>query len=128
MNITLKTLSQATAQQVFDQVARHLLQQRRRAIKVDAGFGAKCRYRAPDGAKCAIGCLIGDLEYDPEFEGHSWPQLLERSKRLGYNLPAEHLELLKTLQGIHDGTDPDFWRGNLKVVAERWGLATTALQ
>ena len=60
--ITLKTLPQATAQEVFDQVTQHLLKQGKAAR---SGTGA-CRYRVETRGeilKCAAGCLIADDEY-----------------------------------------------------------------
>jgi hypothetical protein len=39
--ITLKTLHNATAQQVFDQVAKHLLEQDKSSRDLDGGF---CEY------------------------------------------------------------------------------------
>jgi hypothetical protein len=52
--ITLETLPQATAQEVFDQVATHLLTQRQRSTTK-----GNCAYRGDDGLKCAAGCLLG---------------------------------------------------------------------
>ena len=65
--ITLKTLGKATAQEVFDQVATHLLTQNERSLD-----GASCSYRNCDGLKCAAGCLISDDEYDNQMEGIDW--------------------------------------------------------
>ena len=59
--ITLKTLPQATAQEVFDQITQHLLQQGKAAKSVTGA----CRYRietAEGILKCAAGCLIADDE------------------------------------------------------------------
>ena len=42
--ITLRTLPHATAQEVFDQVATHLLTQNARAGIVDTDGGFMCRY------------------------------------------------------------------------------------
>lgn len=58
----------ATQQEIFDHVVRHLGKQRKRAGKIarDAeGVPSMflCRYRADDGAACAIGCLISDAVY-----------------------------------------------------------------
>ena len=71
--ITLKTLPQATAQEVFDQVAKHLLTQMKKSVAKRAAESASdskdyCMYRGFDGTKCAAGCLISDDEYKPEFE------------------------------------------------------------
>ena len=66
--ITLKTLEQATAQEVFDQVAEHMLTQYELSMLNDT-----CVYRGYSGLKCAAGCLIGDDEYNNELmEGFTW--------------------------------------------------------
>ncbi|SKB50097.1 hypothetical protein SAMN06295937_100799 [Sphingopyxis flava] len=52
-------------QEVFDLVLNHLRQQGRPALRIHG----LCAYRAPDGAKCAIGALIADEYYDPGMEG-----------------------------------------------------------
>ncbi len=44
-------------QEVFTKVKDHLLKQNKAAV--NAGYGA-CAYLAPDGLKCAVGCLIPD--------------------------------------------------------------------
>lgn len=67
--ITLKTLPNASAQQVFDQVAAHLLTQKEKAKQFNT-----CKYRVEHRdkvLKCAAGCLIGDDEYEGCFEGTS---------------------------------------------------------
>ena len=66
--ITLKTLPQATAQDVFDHVTQHLLKQGKRSV---SSTGA-CQYRTEQAEgvlKCAAGCLITDDEYNSKFEG-----------------------------------------------------------
>lgn len=110
--ITLKTLSQATEQQVFDQVAAHLLTQGVRSI-----IGAVCMYRGPDNNKCAVGCLIGDDEYEPEWEGAGWTGLMERLQ-----LPAVHFRLIASLQVTHDEFPISCWPNRLREIADIRGL------
>jgi hypothetical protein len=74
--ITLKTLKNSTDQEVFDQVANHLLTQNKRSVS--ATDNTLCVYRSPDGLKCAAGCLIADDEYDPRMEGSNWKEMYER--------------------------------------------------
>ena len=118
--ITLKTLPQATAQEVFDQVAEHLLTQNKQAVvnKKALVKNTACRYRVLDGLgktvlKCAGGCLIGNTEYNPEFEGYSWPHLVAE-----YNLPETHNNLINSLQRVHDRFAPFDWPFALKEVAK----------
>ena len=119
--ITLKTLPQATSQQVFDHVVNHLLTQNEKAGVVggeieEAELGNGCRYRL-NNLKCAAGCLIGDEEYRGTFEGFDWKYLVETSA-----VPDAHSELIVKLQRIHDDNEPEEWPYFLKQLAESEGL------
>lgn len=111
-HITLKTLPDATAQEVFDQVKNHLLKQNLRSMS-----GHRCRYRGPYGTKCAAGCLIGDDEYSVELEHKNWKTLSEQNI-----VPGNHLILIRKLQTIHDSFSVLSWPGKLKKVAEKFKL------
>lgn len=115
--ITLATLPQATAQQVFDQVATHMLTQGQQSRGDDG-----CRYR--DGPlKCAAGCLIADDEYAVDFEDTGWRTLVERTL-----VPSAHEHLIAKLQCVHDFADPEDWLERLACLAQEHRLYTTALQ
>ena len=114
--ITLETLPQATAQEVFDHVTQHLLKQGKKAI---SAIGA-CQYRvetAEGVLKCAAGCLIADDEYNRMFEYLTWKNLVKDGK-----VPSDHCQLVCDLQKIHDREFPEDWPINFKVVAARHGL------
>lgn len=121
MMITLKTLCQVTAQEVFDQVARHLLQQN----QVSQGKRGDCMYRAyldnDVVLKCAAGCLIADDEYLPIMDtassGTSWDSLIQDDL-----VPSCHAELIMQLQNLHDTVEPDKWLMRLEFLASEWGL------
>lgn len=66
--ITLKTLHAASLQEIFDQVAKHLLTQNAPAAYFNQDGDRNCLYRTFDGGKCAVGCLIADDEYSPVIE------------------------------------------------------------
>ena len=110
-------------QAVFDKVRDHLLAQNARSVdSVDA-----CRYRGPNGLKCAIGCLISDKAYRPGLEGRSIvfndPVLLRALKKSGLRaISAADMFLLSELQGIHDTYSPECWHAALARTAERHGL------
>lgn len=110
--ITLKTLSQATAQEVFDQIVNHLLTQNKQCENNES----KCMYRSGN-LKCAAGCLIADDEYNSDMEGHSWYSLV-------YNeiVPETHRDLINSLQDIHDIWKPDIWKSKLKEFAINYEL------
>lgn len=122
--ITLKNLHLATEQEVFDQVSKHLLTQMETSRK-----GPKCLYRTKlyDGTilKCAAGCLIGDDEYNEEFdcEISSWSYLIRDSL-----VPTDNCSSLITkLQGVHDSFDPEEWKSELHNVATEFNLNTEVL-
>lgn len=122
MNITLKTLHLATAQQVFDQVATHLLTQNKRSYNEEL---ATCAYRSPDGLKCAAGCLISDEEYNPEWEDTNWPGLCGEfpiTIQEHEPLTAKHSCLITELQKIHDNVEPDEWPISLESLAKEYEL------
>lgn len=106
--ITLKTLDQASAQEVFDQVAEHLLTQNRKSF--DMKYPDMCAYRGQDDLKCAAGCLIADDEYNKEMEGCSWDDFSMHS-------PKKHFDLICKLQNIHDFHEPYEWKEKLKELA-----------
>lgn len=109
--ITLKTLSQATAQEVFDQVAKHLLTQNAKSVTFNEDYGKDfCMYRGDNGLKCAAGCLIGDDEYRNDMEDYLYSSLRES--------PEEHQELITRLQCIHDQREVKEWKSELKSLAE----------
>ena len=114
--ITLNTLHKATAQEVFDQVATHLLTQNKQSLGVRRllGEGASpCMYRGPDHLMCAAGCLIADDEYDSKMEATIWPHLISQ----GWVPTDAHHELIYRLQTMHDNNSPDQWLHMLEDVA-----------
>ena len=112
MTITLTTLPQATAQEVFDQVSAHLLKQKEKSLE-----DGKCRYKGPRNLLCAAGCLISDSEYRREMEGQSWSDLISD----GW-VPDTHESLIWKLQTIHDSYDVDNWEKKLKETADHYNL------
>lgn len=54
-----------TAQQIFNKVAKHLATQQ---VQSRGRAGGKCMYRGRNGTSCAVGCLIPEQSYRPEFD------------------------------------------------------------
>ena len=109
--ITLETLPQATAQEVFNQVSAHLLKQDKKCI----GDYNTCVYKNPkDNTACAAGCLIADSEYRTDFECNNWFTLVD--KRM---VPDAHWKLIESLQLVHDEWPPHSWGSELKKIAEK---------
>lgn len=84
-----------TAQEAFDRVARHLLSMSRQS----RGAGG-CVYRAPDGGRCAIGCLIPEGLYSSGLESRNVASLVEGDAAFKPWRPI--LRLLRILQTLHD--------------------------
>lgn len=115
--ITLTTLAQASAQEVFDQVRAGLLAQGKQSKNHD-GPGGRCLYRGPNGFKCAAGFLMDDSEYNcSRMESIGWSGLVRRAL-----VPDNHADLIIQLQTIHDKTEPKSWDSALRRLAEQHGL------
>lgn len=136
-----------TEQELFDRVATHLLTQNRKSIN---RLG-NCAYRINLGRStlmCAVGCLISEDRYDKRMEGvgvgalqfvgktnelrvdpdtealdevqeNALNLLVQRLQEVG---AGEHIELLKQLQSIHDGTHVNLWRSDLEGLARARNL------
>lgn len=119
--ITLKNLHLATEQEIFDQVARHLLTQMETSI-----VGSVCKYRhiKQDGTilKCAAGCLIADDEYIKDFERKTWSLLIEK-----YGIPNTNAWLISQLQILHDTMATEYWKNELEILANGFNLNTEVL-
>ena len=110
-----------TKQQTFDTVKKHLLEQQKKALNTING----CCYRAPDGSKCAVGCLIPDEFYSPDLEGYSiWIRNYNATKgpthlmiQLGHDLV-----LLRDLQQCHDSYNVTEWPTRLNAIAAKHNL------
>lgn len=123
--ITLATLKDATAQQVFDQVAAHLLKQNEQSRNED---DSKCMYRGVGGLICAAGCLISDEEYSPDMDvgssvgGGSWGSMVAAG-----TVPEHHSYLITQLQRIHDSSYPHLFKQRLINLAASEGLVFNEL-
>jgi hypothetical protein len=117
--ITLATLKDATAQEVFDQVANHLMMQMEKSR-----LSAYCVYRS-GSLKCAAGCLIGESEYKEVMDyaqdshGTGWASNIKR----GLFPDTIHNELIRELQSIHDNNFPDLWKLQLIELAKNAELS-----
>ena len=115
---TIVDLETATAQEVFDLVAGHLLWQNAKSENADA-----CLYRGPNGLKCAAGFLLNDDVDFSLIENRAWEDaivLLELSNR--------HENLISTLQMIHDQEDLKDWKERLSELAKDFKLNSEILE
>lgn len=104
-----------TNQEVFDIVARHLLTQNEQSVNEDG-----CAYRGEGGLKCAVGALIPDSDYDPDWEGQA---VVDNNPICGHlEGKGISLRLASRLQHIHDQFAVRDWRWRLMELAENEGL------
>jgi hypothetical protein len=106
-------------QTTFDRVVSHLRRQNARAM---GAFGL-CLYRAANGRRCAVGCLIPNDKYSSDLEGQSL-DLPDSSKELRAILEQEghDLGLVRQLQVIHDTVLIHHWETELEKLAGRYKL------
>lgn len=98
-----------TAQHLYETVIKHLRQQKVKSAvitstKPDGSCEYTCKYRDYTGCKCAVGCLIPDIEYSQKMEGKDVVDLIN-SDLLNTLRAAEfykHAKLLLALQAVHD--------------------------
>lgn len=108
--ITLKTLPQATAQEVFDQCTKHLLTQNKKST-FSSLYDFKYHHR---DLKCAAGCFISKDEYHPKIENKTWEKLISD----GY-APKLHSNLIESLMLIHDNCNERDWPRRLTNLAKQ---------
>lgn len=96
-----------TRQEIFNQVAEHLMTQGAQSVIRSKNLERICAYRGDGGLKCAIGCLIPDDYYSPDMEGAGVFEnvaLLRVLITVGIYHPGNALRLrfLLDLQDVHD--------------------------
>lgn len=123
VRITLKTLSEATDQEVFNQIAVHLLTQGQKCgIQSGADNTKFVCYYSCNGMACAAGCLIAAAEYDEDFEELAWGTLVADG-----HVPSEHEDLIAKLQEVHDSHAPENWYDSLHNLAFDFKLSPAVL-
>ena len=110
-------------QQMFDTVARHLLAQNCKSVDLN---GIHCRYRGQGDTKCAAGVLIPDSLYTTAIETLACTVELVAAALTKAGVEVRDLNLLRQLQGIHDGYDPRDWPNQLRRLAVEHGLDASA--
>ena len=117
-------------EKLFRISANHLVSQGAMSAN---GYGV-CAYRGVSGRMCAVGVLISDDHYDPEFEGtaiakHPEDEILT-AIAVSYNVDEKDLDvdMLIALQVIHDYETPDNWGIYLESKAKELGFDWKAPQ
>lgn len=101
-----------------------------RSVSDDGRENPSCRYRGPEGRKCAIGHCIPDKEYSPLFEGYSPGTSLGEARDICVAAGIGPGDVLwaATLQRCHDyGKTPADMRGRLESFARSYNLSIPEL-
>lgn len=112
-----------TNQQIFDKVVKHLLTQGEKSVVKSATNANICKYRGPEGLMCAIGALIPDEAYSPDWEGISVGGIITPLRRAAAIGPETKSTFLLDLQKIHDHAEVYQWSQELTNFAMMYGLS-----
>lgn len=104
-----------TLQETFNIVVQNLRRQRKQSLGIDGS----CLYRSDDGLKCAAGWLIPDDKYSDSIEDkcaddESVACILEEE--------GHDVDLVLSLQRIHDDIPPSGWEHSWRTLANRFHL------
>jgi hypothetical protein len=108
-----------TEQETFNTVVLFLRKQFAKSTFLTEDNNLSCAYRGDNGCKCAAGCLIPDNLYHQSMERHT-----VRNPRVGPVLEAlgHNLDLVDSLQKVHDNMALVDWEKGFKGVAEEFDL------
>lgn len=123
----VKSLNGST--DIFNYVVLHLKKQGTKSFSSDE---ETCAYRGNNGTMCAIGALIADHEYDPDWEGKTIYSLAIEKDLLPTSLSNRiypNLHMLMDLQDFHDNileyVDGSFTEDSeihIKDLREKWSI------
>lgn len=116
-----------TDQEVFDEVAHHLLTQNEQAQDANG----HCMYRDEEnGYACAIGCCIPEELYSSNMEEKNVGELLSEHYDVMDQIFGREVDiyLLKKLQHVHDDVSICFWHNTLVTIADDFELSKDALK
>lgn len=113
-------------QEAFNRVCEHLAAQGQRCSDPETH---SCLYRNEYGLKCAVGALLPDDIYDPSMDigekGNSLSveQLVYHYPKVAELFKNVDIELMSSLQLIHDGYDTIKWETELRCLSKDCGLS-----
>lgn len=122
-----------TEQEAFDRALNGIRSQGGPSMRQrESGYVMRCIYRSSDGRKCAVGWLIPDEKYDPDFDDKYSLEDLVDELGLDQGEGAPTLALLRQLQEAHDEAAIKYpnqfmerWEERMKRLAEVHGLSYT---
>lgn len=119
METAVKSLNQV----MFTKMVQHLRQQNSKSIQ-QTEFGNDCMYRGEGGKMCAVGCLISDGNYSWDLEGTQVTSMyvMDAIENSGFNNDLYDIDLLKSMQNIHDKRPTCEWEDGFDAVALEYNL------
>ena len=111
-------------QKAFNAVVKHARKQNTKA-KNDLGF---CCYRAKDGKRCFIGCILPDRLYKKELEKKRFDVILKKfgdSILSSWKYRSLDQNFGNQLQNIHDNTKLYNWECEFRNFAKVYSLKYT---
>lgn len=123
-----------TNQKMFDKVWQwFVVEKNPQSVKEDTPD--ECLYRGPNGAKCAVGCVMPDSAYSTKIEGLSVARLKVDSPAKTLAWASKLPFISSALQNIHDAWRPDeqgdftpYMEKELTKLAERHELRVPAIK
>jgi hypothetical protein len=96
--------------QAFETMKQHMLTQMK-ASRINDEPDSMYAYRGEGGLKCAVGALIPDSEYKPEFEDayHGLSEVVKMCP----SLQGIEFSVLRRTQHVHDAFPPEQWQYKL---------------
>ena len=109
-------------QEAFNVMVNHLRDQGEKSLAEPDSAASSCLYRAPNGNKCAVGCLIDDDQYRDEIEGMGADDIpvLNAIEASGWKGVSIHL--LDAMQNCHDTLHPSDWEERFLHIAGQYEL------
>lgn len=118
-----------TAQECFNRVWDWFVVQKK-PQSVDAD--GLCKYRGPDGARCAAGVLIADEHYcgEPGIVQFGYPETAACQMLIKSGVQEADLRLVRLMQRAHDGAPSgrfhEYLEAELRSVARDFNLTVPA--
>ena len=109
-----------TEQETFDIVVTNLRKQGCKSLSMSG----ECRYRTPEGLRCAAGWLIQDEDYMDDIEDTPVLSTSRKSNKITTLIQSygHNVDLVRELQKVHDIYSVDSWEEHFALIATHYNL------
>ena len=117
-----------TKKKIFNTVKNHLLKQKEKSYFEGLDGGKSCAYYGDNGKKCAVGCLIKPEFYDIDMEDKDIGSIVIRQALIESGVPVNSkdsvniIDMLSSLQELHDGIPVKYWKEKLNELAVEYKI------